>query len=103
MLPVTKAQTASGGFQAWQVSTGMRLTPASMQAGRGTEAGTEAFRNEIVSMQFAVRSARALKPFTASCEASSTAGAEQLPCSWVRFAIPVTCRWSSAENRWPTR
>ncbi len=86
LLPGTKAQTASGGFQAWQVSTGMRLTPASMQTGRGTEAGTEAFRNEIVSMQFAVRSARTLKPFKAVCAAA--AGAKTLPCSWVEIRYP---------------
>jgi hypothetical protein len=86
-LPVAQAQTA-GGFQAWQVSAGMRLTPASMQTERSAEAIAGAFRNEIVSMQFAVRSASELKPFAASCEASGAAGAKQLPCSWVEIRYP---------------
>jgi hypothetical protein len=87
-LSVANAQIASGAFQAWELSTGMRLTPASMQTTRGSEARAEAFRNEIVSMQFAVRSAQALKPFKAVCETSSAAGAKQLPCSWVEIRYP---------------
>jgi hypothetical protein len=57
-LAVANAQTARGAFQAWVVSTGMRLTPASIGSTSGAEASAQAFRNEIVSMQFAIRSAQ---------------------------------------------
>ncbi|HET7214816.1 MAG TPA: carbohydrate-binding family 9-like protein [Terriglobia bacterium] len=87
-LPFAEAQTESSGLQAWEVSTGMRLTPASMQEEKSAGASAEAFRNEIVSMQFAVRSASDLKPFAASCEASGASGARQLPCSWVEVRYP---------------
>ena len=83
-----KAQTEAGTFHAWVVSTGIRLTPASMQTGRRVEASAEAFRNEIVSMQFAVRSARALRPFKATCETVKAGGASALPCSWVQIRYP---------------
>ena len=85
-LPAANAQTAGSDFQAWVVSTGMRLTPASMQTERGAAAYAEAFRNEIVSMQFAIRSSQALKPFKATC--SSAAASRALPCSWVEIRYP---------------
>ncbi|HKT11937.1 MAG TPA: carbohydrate-binding family 9-like protein [Terriglobia bacterium] len=87
-LPFAEGQTESSGLQAWPVSTGMRLTPATMPEEQIAAAGAEAFRNEIVSMQFAVRSASELKPFSASCQASGAAGARELPCSWVEVRYP---------------
>ena len=87
-LAIAKAQPASDAFQAWVESTGMRLTPASMQTTRGAEASAEAFRNEIISMQFAVRSTETLTPFKATCETAGAAGTNALPCSWVRIRYP---------------
>lgn len=87
-VATAKAQRPDEAFQAWEESTGMRLTPASMQTNRGSEATAEAFRNEIVSMQFAVRSAEALKPFSAACDASGESGGNVLPCSWVQIRYP---------------
>lgn len=87
-LPVAMAQPAGDTFQAWTVSTGMRLTPASVASTRGTVANGEAFRNEIVSMQFAVRSSENLTPFKTTCETTDAAGGRTLPCSWVRVRYP---------------
>ncbi len=87
-LAIAKAQPAGNSFQAWQESTGMRLTPGSVQTTRGAEASAEAFRNEIISMQFAVRSAQTLTPFRAACESAEVAGSHVLPCSWVRIRYP---------------
>ena len=86
--PVAKAQPESSALQAWVISTGMRLTPASMETGRGAAASAEAFRNEIVSMQFAVRSSQTLEPFNATCETADAAGGRALPCSWVQIRYP---------------
>jgi Glycoside hydrolase 123, catalytic domain/Carbohydrate family 9 binding domain-like/Glycoside hydrolase 123 N-terminal domain len=87
-LAAAKAQPESDVFQAWEAGTGMRLTPASIATTRGTEASAEAFRNEIVSMQFAVRSAQTLTPFKATCEAAGAAEGSALPCSWVQIRFP---------------
>lgn len=87
VLPAAKAQPAGNTLRAWIESTGMRLTPASVQTTRGTVARVEAFRNEIVSLQFAARSTENLKPFRASCETPETGG-NILPCSWVRIRYP---------------
>ncbi|HTV56715.1 MAG TPA: glycoside hydrolase domain-containing protein [Terriglobia bacterium] len=86
-LPVAKAQSPGDALQAWAVSTGMRLTPASIDLGGETAASAEAFRNEIVSLQFAVRSSESLEPFRAWCQTSGDAGTP-LPCSWVRIRYP---------------
>jgi Glycoside hydrolase 123, catalytic domain/Carbohydrate family 9 binding domain-like/Glycoside hydrolase 123 N-terminal domain len=85
-LAVANAQTAGSAFQAWVVGAGMRLTPASIGTMRGAEASAEAFRNEIISMQFAVRSTQALKPFKAAC--ATAAGTNELPCTWVEIRYP---------------
>ena len=87
-LPVAKAQPANSALQAWVVSTGMRLTPASMETTRGSAASAEAFRNEIVSMQFAVRSSQTIAPFNATCETTGAEGGSVLPCSWVQIRYP---------------
>ncbi len=87
-LPVAKPQSADGVWQAWIASTGMRLTPASMEVARGTVARAEAFRNEVISMQFAVRSAETMQPFGATCEQPSATRDRVLPCSWVRIRYP---------------
>jgi Domain of unknown function (DUF4091)/Carbohydrate family 9 binding domain-like len=86
-LPVAKAQPPSDPLQAWVVSTGMRLTPASIELSGETAASAEAFRNEIVSLQFAVRSSESLEPFNASCQRTNDDGTP-LPCSWVRIRYP---------------
>jgi Glycoside hydrolase 123, catalytic domain/Carbohydrate family 9 binding domain-like/Glycoside hydrolase 123 N-terminal domain len=85
-LAVANAQTPGGAFHSWEVSTGMRLTPASIVSTRGAEASAQAFRNEIVSMQFAVLSAQALMPFKAAC--AKATGPRALPCSWVEIRYP---------------
>jgi hypothetical protein len=85
MLSVAKAQPASDALRAWVVSTGMRLTPASIEMSRNTTASVEAFRNEVVSIQFAVRSSETLKPFGSTCQTSARTS---LPCSWVRIRYP---------------
>ncbi|HEV2247080.1 MAG TPA: DUF4091 domain-containing protein, partial [Terriglobia bacterium] len=87
-LAGASAQPASGALQAWDAGPEMRLTPASMPTARGSEASVEAFRNEIVSMQFAVRAGEMLKPFKATCGRASDAGARTLPCSWVEIRYP---------------
>ena len=87
-LTVAKAQSTSGTFQAWEVSTGMRLTPASIPTSRNSVVDAEAFRNEIISLQFAVRSSESLSPFEAACESTEIAGGSALPCSWVQIRYP---------------
>ncbi|MEJ2007991.1 MAG: DUF4091 domain-containing protein [Acidobacteriota bacterium] len=86
--PATKAQPAGNSLRAWITSTGMRLTPASVGSTRATVASAEAFRNEIISLQFAVRSSHPLSPFKATCETTSAANSRALPCSWVRIRYP---------------
>src|SRR5690242_16798089 len=96
VLTGANAQAASGPLQAWEAGPEMRLTPASLQTARDSEASAEAFRNEIVSMQFAVRADQMLKPFKVTCETSSDAGARALPCGWVEIRylgyVPVVER-----------
>jgi hypothetical protein len=87
VLPLAKAQPSSRAFQVWVVSTGMRLTPASIEINRHTTASIEAFRNEVVSMQFAVRSSETLEPFEARCTTAATL-ADALPCTWIRIRYP---------------
>jgi Glycoside hydrolase 123, catalytic domain/Carbohydrate family 9 binding domain-like/Glycoside hydrolase 123 N-terminal domain len=87
-VTLANAQGASGALQAWDVGADMRLTPASIETARGSEASAEAFRNEIIPMQFAVRATQTLKPFQATCETASARGAKSLPCSWVEIRYP---------------
>lgn len=87
-MSAAKARATNGTFQAWNVSTGTRLTPASLQTTVGSAVDIEAFRNEIVSLQFAVRSSHVLKPFKATCQALGTTASRALPCSWVRIRYP---------------
>ena len=87
-LPFAQARTESSALQAWVVGTGMRLTPASIETERGATASAEAFRNEIVSMQFAARSSQTLAPFKAACETTGAVGGSVLPCSWVQIRYP---------------
>lgn len=82
-LLLASPRPAGAALHVWQVSTGMRLTPASIETEKRATASAEAFRNEIVSMQFAVRSSERLEPFTATCRANGARNA--LPCSWVRI------------------
>ena len=87
--PLMAASAATGhSFEAWNISTGMRLTPATIQTGKERPAVVEAFRNEIVSLQFAVRATQTLKPFRAACQAVNPASGRALPCSWVRIRYP---------------
>lgn len=87
-LPAARAQVASATFQAWNVTTGTRLTPASPQTSRNSTASVEAFRNEIVSLQFAVRSSQTLQGFNATCRSLGSTSGRALPCSWVRIRYP---------------
>ena len=88
VLSAANAQRASGALQAWDAGAEMRLTPASMPNTRESEASAEAFRNEIVSVQFAVRASQTLQPFKATCGSASDAGARALPCGWVEIRYP---------------
>ncbi|HXH51084.1 MAG TPA: hypothetical protein VNM47_17225, partial [Terriglobia bacterium] len=88
VVALANAQAAGGALQAWDVGADMRLTPASIETTRGSEASAEAFRNEVVSMQFAVWAAQTLKPFKATCGATSARNAKPLPCSWVQIRYP---------------
>ena len=82
------ARQAGSSFQAWVISTGMRLTPATIERDKNSRAIVQAFRNEIVSMQFAVRSSQTLKPFKVACQATKAASASALPCSWIKIRYP---------------
>jgi len=66
----------------------MRLTPASSSRDRTVSAKAEAFRNEVVSLQFAVRAAEPLSPFSASCEEAVAGATSPLPCSWIEIRYP---------------
>ncbi|TAM81013.1 MAG: DUF4091 domain-containing protein [Acidobacteria bacterium] len=88
VLIAANAQAENSTLQAWEVGADMRLTPASIATSQGPEVSTEAFRNEIVSMQFAVRATQTLQPFKAICESTSAAGSKSLPCSWVEIRYP---------------
>ncbi len=81
-------EPTGSGVQAWVESPEMRLTPASFSRERRTTAKAEAFRNEVVSLQFAVRAAEPLSPFSASCEGASGAAAKDLPCAWMEIRYP---------------
>ena len=88
VLTAAHAQRANSTLQVWDAGADMRLTPASMQTGRDSQASAEAFRNEIISMQFAARADQMLKPFKATCGSAGDASAKALPCSWVEIRYP---------------
>jgi hypothetical protein len=81
-------EPASNGLQAWVVNPEMRLTPASSSRDLSTTAKAEAFRNEVVSLQFAVRAAEPLSPFSAMCAGAAMGAAKDLPCAWVEIRYP---------------
>jgi hypothetical protein len=87
---VAAAQGSPEGsqFSAWVPGAEIRITPASFSRELKTSAVAEAFRNEVVSLQLAVRASNALEPFAATClPAESTANAS-LPCTWVEIRYP---------------
>ena len=79
---------AEPSFSVWVPGTEMRLTPASFSRELKTEAVAEAFRNEVVSLQLAVRATEPLQPFAAACAACAAEGGIPLPCSWVEIRYP---------------
>jgi hypothetical protein len=81
-----------GEFSAWVVSPEMRVTPSSFSRELMTTAQAEAFRNEVVSLQFAVRASEAAQPFSAHCGYAVVPPGQpeppRLPCSWVEVRYP---------------
>lgn len=75
-------------FWAWVAEPAMRMTPASFSRERKTTAETEAFRNEVVSLQFAVRASETLEPFQVSCAEAQSEKGIRLPCSWAEIRYP---------------
>lgn len=89
--PTTVAGTPAADpppFALWAVSPEMRLTPASVAREVRTTASAEAFRNEFVSLQAAVRSRSRLAPFSAHCLPAENEGPAALPCAWVQIRYP---------------
>ena len=79
---------AAADFQAWVAGSGKRLTPASFSRDLKTQVRLEAFRNEIVSTQMAIRSSEALEGFSAECAAADAGTGNPLPCSWTEIRYP---------------
>jgi len=75
-------------FQAWVVSPEMRVTPASLERDAKTSVEAEGFRNEVISLQFAVRSPQAAESFSASCALAEAETSLPLPCSWAEIRYP---------------
>ncbi len=91
LLAAAEPREAPAHFSAWVAGPEMRITPASFSRDLGTRAQAEAFRDEVVSLQFAVRSPELLESFSAHC-ASLVGPPGQppnfLPCSWVEIRYP---------------
>ena len=75
-------------FSAWVAGVEKRLTPASFSRDLKTKAEVQAFRNEIVSVQLAVRSTEPLEPFEVSCLASSGGAERSFPCEQIEIRYP---------------
>lgn len=86
----TAAQTAppDATFSAWVAGVEKRLTPASFSRDLRTTAKVEAFRNEVVSVQLAVRSTEPLEPFEASCSANTGGAERSFPCEQIEIRYP---------------
>jgi hypothetical protein len=84
------AQTASSDatFSAWVAGVEKRLTPASFSRDLKATAKVEAFRNEVVSVQLAVRSTEPLEPFEAVCSATARGADRSLPCEQIEIRYP---------------
>jgi hypothetical protein len=79
---------ANTGFSAWVAGVEKRLTPASFSRDLKTTAEVQAFRNEVVSVQLAVRSTEPLEPFETSCSATTGGAEHSFPCEQIEIRYP---------------
>jgi len=88
-----QAPPGAGSLLAWTLSPEMRITPSSFSHEFTATAEAEGFRNEIVSLQFAVRASHLAGPFSVHCQDAPASAAEgavrPLPCSWVEIRYPT--------------
>jgi len=89
---LTGGDSATGEFHGWVVRPEIRITPASFSRELKTTAHAEAFRNEVVSLQFAVRAPQPLESFSTHCGYAVVPPGQpeppRLPCSWVQIRYP---------------
>ncbi|MGD0922521.1 MAG: hypothetical protein ABSA70_12270, partial [Terriglobia bacterium] len=87
---VAAAQGSPEGsqFSAWVPGAEIRITPASFSRELKTGAVAEAFRNEVVSLQLAVRAKEPLEPFAATCLPTEAGPNASLPCAWMEIRYP---------------